>query len=311
MAASGTLELGTVLVTGGTGTFGRAFVRRVLDEGLVERIIIYSRDEYKQQDMRAEFGNDARLRFYLGDVRDVEQLERALQGVDTVIHSASLKQIQRSALDILEFVATNVFGTANVVKACHRAGVEKMCFLSTDKAVEAMVPYGVTKALAEWLAIAGNVYGDARICAVRYGNVVGSRGSVLETWRRQHEAGEPLSITDFRMTRFWLSIGEAVDLVLYALRNTGGGEVFIPKITECGLVTDFALRYFPGATFVETGKRSYEKVHEVLVAREEVDRLVDAGYCYVLLPLHVRWQPGPFGAPLPRVNEDFEYRSDK
>lgn len=302
--------LGTVLVTGGTGTFGRAFARRVLDDELATRVIVYSRDELKQAQMEAEF-SDARLRFYLGDVRDRDQLRRAFRGVDTVVHAAALKRVDRSALDMMEFIKTNVLGTMNVIEAAHDRDVKRVVVLSTDKAVESVTPYGACKAIAEWLAISGNVYGDTHICAVRYGNIVGSRGCVLDTWRRQYEAGEPLTITDDRMTRFWLRIEQAVDLVLLALERTGGGEIFIPKGVDRGRVVSLARRYFPDAEFVETGKRSYEKINEVLVAVEEADRLVECDDCYVLEPMHVRWEPGPFGATSGSpVGKDFQYRSN-
>ncbi len=303
--------LGTVLVTGGTGTFGRAFARKVLDDNLVERLIVYSRDEAKQSRMKAELANDPRLRRFIGDVRDRERLEVAFQGADTIVHSAALKQVDRSALDIVEFVKTNVYGTQNVIMAAHAAGVSQVLVLSTDKAVASATPYGATKSCAEWLAVAGNVYGNARIAALRYGNVIGSRGSVLETWRRQYEAGEPLTITDERMTRFWIPIEDAVDFALLTLDRMRGGEIFIPKDLDRSKVVDLARLHFPDATFEMTGKRSYEKLHEALVAPEEVDRCVDCGDVLVLLPEHVRWEPGPYGleegVPVP---EDFEYRSD-
>lgn len=305
------VDLGICLVTGGTGTFGHAFAKRVLDGLLATRVVVYSRDEYKQAQMRAEFDAGERLRFILGDVRDREQMERALGSVDTVVHAAALKQVDRSATDILEFKRTIVDGTQNVITACHARRVKKLCVLSTDKAVEACTPYGACKALAEWLAISGNVYGDCRIFAVRYGNVVGSRGSVLDIWERQHTAGCPLTITDERMTRFWLPIEDAVELVLYGMAHSGGGEIFIPKVTAKGRVVDFASDHFQSASFHTMGKRSYEKVHEVLIAPEEADRCVDVGECYVLLPRHVRWQPGPFGAASGSpVGNGFEYRSD-
>jgi len=283
----------------------------VLDDELATRLIVYSRDELKQARMEAEFQSDPRLRFYLGDVRDRDQLRRAFSDVDTVVHAAALKRVDRSALDVVEFIKTNVLGTMNVIEAAHDRNVGRVVALSTDKAVESVTPYGACKAIAEWLAISGNVYGDTHICAVRYGNIVNSRGSVLETWRRQYDAGEPLAITDDRMTRFWLCIEQAADLVLLALGRMGGGEIFIPKGVDRGRVIDFARRYFPDAEFVQTGKRSYEKVNEVLVAAEEADRLVDCGDCYVLQPMHVRWEPGPFGATSGSpVGEDFQYRSD-
>lgn len=303
--------LGTVLVTGGTGTFGQAFARRVLDDNLVERLIVLSRCELKQARMEAEFANP-RLVMRLGDVRDQERLELAFQGVDCVVHAAALKQVDRSALDIMEFVKTNVYGTQNVIAAAHVAKVFKVLVLSTDKAVASSTPYGSTKAIAEWLAIGGNVYGSAKIAACRYGNVVGSRGSVVEIWDAQAREGRPLTITSRRMTRFWIPIGDAVDLALLALSRMRGGEIFIPKDLGRSLVVDFAHRHFPLETKFEiTGKRSYEKIHEVLVAPEEVDRLVDVGDCYVLEPLHVLWSPSPYGMTSGSpVGEDFTYRSN-
>ena len=310
MGAVGPTTLGTVLVTGGTGTFGQAFARRVLDDNLVKRLIIYSRDEAKQARMKASFA-DPRLVMRLGDVRDRERLELAFHGVDRVVHAAALKQVDRSALDIMEFIKTNIYGTGNVITAAHAAGVGNVLVLSTDKAVASATPYGATKASAEWLAVAGNVYGHAHIAALRYGNVVGSRGSVLEAWQRQYEAGKPLTITDERMTRFWISIEDAVDLALLALDRMRGGEIFIPKNLDRGRVVDFALRHFPDAAFSTTGKRSYEKIHEVLVACEESDRLVDVGDCYVLEPMHACWSPGPYGMTSGSpVGENFQYRSD-
>jgi len=160
------------------------------------------------------------------------------------------------------------------------------------------------------MAVAANVYGDTRSCCLRYGNVVGSRGSVLDIWRRQAEAGQPLTITDPDMTRFWLPIDDAVGLALLAIERTGGGEVFIPKDVARSRVGRFARSHFQSSEIVVTGKRSYEKMHECLIAPEEVDRCVDAGDCYVLQPLHVRWEPGPWGAEFPLVGKDFQYRSD-
>lgn len=297
----------TILITGGTGSFGNAFTRRVLDERLAERVVIYSRDEKKQQDMRARF-NDPRLRFYLGDVRDYRALRRAVQEVDAVIHASALKQVDRSALDIREFIKTNIGGTANVIEACHDRGVRKLVVLSTDKACASSTPYGATKSVSEWLAIAGNVYGVTRSCAVRYGNIIGSRGSVLELWQKQAEHGA-IRITDPQMSRFWMPLSSAVDLVLLALDRTGGGEIFIPKDVEHLSIVDLARSAFPDCRIEYTGKRSYEKIAEWLVAPEEVDRLHDCGDVYVLAPLHVRWTPGPWGTDYPLVAEDFQYTS--
>ena len=304
------------LITGGTGSFGRALTKRVLANNLTDRLVIFSRDEKKQQTMRAEF-DDPRVRFILGDVRDLAQLKLALQGIDVAFHAAALKQIDRSALDVVEFIKTNVLGTMNLIDACHANEVKRAIVLSTDKACASCTPYGATKALAEWLAISANVYGPTRISATRYGNVVGSRGSVLELWQRQYDAGELLTITQEQMTRFWMTIDDAVDLALLALARGRGGEVFIPRGIRRGRVLDFAQEHFPNAAgWRYVGKRAYEKTHEMLIAPEEADRVRDCGDVFVLLPHPslVRWEPVPYGmlpgegAP---AGADFQYRSDR
>lgn len=308
------LALGTCLVTGGTGTFGQAFARRVLDDNLVDRLVVYSRDELKQARMEAELA-DPRLRFFLGDVRDREQLRRAFRGVDTVVHAAAYKQVQRSALDILEFVGVNVGGTVNVTQAAHDCDVKKVVFLSSDKACSSATPYGATKSIGEWIAINSNVYGSARIITTRYGNVLGSRGSVIELWRRQIEEGQLPKITNPNMTRFWITIEDAVELVLLALERGRGGEVFIPKGIRRGKIVDLLHEYHSGSDYEVIGKRAYEKTAEELISAEEADRVVDCGDVYVLLPYLglVRWHPLPYGVlegegkPVPAR---FSYRSD-
>lgn len=193
-----------------------------------------------------------------------------------------------------------------MLEAARESGVAQVVVLSTDKACCSTTPYGSTKSLAEWLAIGSNVYGETRSCAVRYGNVIGSRGSVLELWKGQAERGEPLTIVDDEMTRFWMPISQAVDLVLLALDRMGGGEIFIPKHVRRSKVIEFASMKFPGVPIVVTGeKRSYEKTHEWLVAPEEADRCHDCGDVYVLTPLHVRWSPGPYGLEYPLVDRGF------
>ena len=303
-------NFGQILITGGTGTFGNAFTKRVLDEELADRVKIFSRDEKKQLDMRIAFNDDPRLRFYLGDVRGRLSLRRAMQGVDVIVHAAALKQVDRSALDLFEFIDTDVIGTRNVLESAHDAGVKKALILSTDKAVSSSTPYGSCKSLAEWQAVSGNIFGSCRSSAARWGNVLGSRGSVLELWAKQLRDHGVVRITDPAMTRFWLAIDEAVDLVLLALERMGGGEIFIPKGVKRMRTVDLLHEHFPDAPIEIVGKRSYEKVHELLVASEEVDRLRDCGDVYVLQPLHVRWEPGPYGADFPAVLADFQYRSD-
>ncbi len=301
----------SILITGGTGSFGHAFVSRALSENLYDRVAVLSRDEKKQQEMAAEFEHDERLRFYLGNVRNKDRLIRAFRDVHTVVHAAALKQVTRSGEAFDEFMTTNYFGSKNVVGACHEAGVKKCVFLGTDKSVSSSTPYGTSKQAAEWLFVAANAWGPCKFACTRYGNVLRSRGSVLETWQRQAEAGEPLTVTDPGMTRFWMEIGESVDLVLLALDRMNGGEIFVPYNLARGRIDELLRRFHPDAYVTTIGKRSYEKTHERLIAKEEVDRVRDCGDVYVVLPMHVRWEPRPYGEAYQAVAADFEYRSDK
>jgi UDP-N-acetylglucosamine 4,6-dehydratase len=297
-----------ILVTGGTGTFGHAFVRRVLDDGLFEQVVVYSRDEQKQSVMKSEF-DDPRLRFFLGDIRDRDRLVRAFQGVDVVVNAASLKQVDRSGEAIDEFVKTIVNGTLNVVEACHIAGVSKCLGLGTDKEVESTTPYGSCKSVASWILINASAWGPTRCAEVRYGNIVGSRGSVTNVWAEQFEGNGRLRLTDPTMTRFWLCIEDAVDLVLLALDRMRGGEIFIPKNLQHSTIHYLLMQHYPDADYDIVGKRSYEKQHERLVATEEIDRLRAASDVYVLLPHSWNWVPGPYGTDLPPVPVGFEYTS--
>ena len=299
-----------ILITGGTGTFGQAFTQYALTHNLYNRIVILSRDEKKQQDMRNRF-NDSRLRFLLGDVRDCERLTRAAQGIDIIIHAAALKQIQRSGQETDEFHATNVIGSHNVIKAAILARVPKTVFLSSDKACAPSTPYGASKAMMEWFAVAANAWGNSRFSCVRYGNVLDSRGSVLELWCNRVQQGKPLLITDPNMTRFWMSIQDAVDLVLLAIDRMQGGEIFIPKGVERSSITALAEKYHSDWPADIVGKRSYEKQNEILVSPDEIDRLRDCGDVYALLPEHIRWEPRPYGEDMPKVPVGFEYRSDR
>lgn len=299
-----------ILITGGTGTFGNAFTQYALAHNLYKRIIILSRDEDKQQTMRNRF-SDERLRFFLGDVRDQACLFRAFDGVDAIIHAAALKHVDRSGESFDQFHATNTIGSSNVINAAILAGVSKAVFLSSDKACEPSTPYGTTKRAMEWFAVGGNAWGHSRFCCTRYGNVLDSRGSVLGLWQARVDAGLPLQITDPSMTRFWMTIQDAVDLALLALKRMRGGEIFIPKNVNRSSVGELALKHHPGWPVKITGKRSYEKQHELLVSGEEMDRLRDCGDVYVLLPEHVRWEPRPYGESAPGVGAGFEYGSDK
>jgi len=294
-----------ILVTGGTGSFGRAFVRRMLREHADCTIRIYSRDELKQYEMAREFGHDPRLRFFIGDVRDRERLARAFWDVDWVVHAAALKHVHLCEYNPAEAVKTNVLGSQNVIDAAIDAGVAKVVALSTDKAVNPVNLYGASKLCAEKLFVHGSAYSGSRqtrFACVRYGNVVGSRGSVIPLWLEQAPTGV-LTLTDARMTRFWISLGQAVDLVLQVLREMRGGEIFVPKIPSMRMV-DLARAIAPEAMLKEVGVRPGEKLHEVLLTPEEAPRTREFPTHFVVS----RHTPRPEGRPLP---DEFCYRSDQ
>lgn len=274
-----------VLVTGGTGSFGQAFVRRLLASGADCTVRVYSRDELKQYEMARAFGNDPRLRFFVGDVRDRHRLERAMHDTDLVVHAAALKHVPICEFNPAEAVKTNIQGSQNVIDAAIDAGVQRTIALSTDKAVNPVNLYGATKLCAEKLFVHGNVYAgsrDIRFACVRYGNVMGSRGSVIPLFRKQAASGR-LTITDARMTRFWLSLEQAVDVVLHAMSEMRGGEVFVPKIPSMRVV-DLAKAIAPTAQIDIVGRRPGEKLHEVLLTAEESRCAEDRGRHFVVLP---------------------------
>jgi len=262
-----------ILLTGGTGSFGHAFVRRVLASRRRCTVRIYSRDELKQYEMARLFGNDPRLRFFIGDVRDAQRLHRAMHGVDLVVHAAALKHVPICEFNPAEAVKTNVMGAQNIVDSAIDAGVRRVLALSTDKAVNPVNLYGATKLCAEKLFVHGNVYSGprrTRFACVRYGNVVGSRGSVIPLFRRQAANGV-VTVTDRRMTRFWLSLSQAVDVVFRTVTEMKGGEIFVPKIPSMRIV-DLARAVAPDAEIEEIGMRPGEKLHEVLLTSEEAAR---------------------------------------
>lgn len=259
-----------ILLTGGTGSFGQAFVAKRLARDSRCTIRIFSRDELKQYEMARTFGNDPRLRFFIGDVRDAQRLQRAMYGVDLVIHAAALKHVPICEFNPAEAVKTNIEGAQNVVDCAIDAGVARCVALSTDKAANPVNLYGATKLCAEKLFVHGNVYSGprrSRFACVRYGNVMGSRGSVIPLFRKQAETGV-VTVTDRRMTRFWLSLGQAVDFVELALREMRGGEIFVPKIPSMRVV-DLAHAIAPNAETQEMGIRPGEKLHELLLTSEE------------------------------------------
>ncbi len=303
------MPLDTVLVTGGTGTFGRAFVRHLLDHHHPKAIRVLSRDEAKQAEMRAEY-DDPRLRFLVGDVRDTDRMMDACRGVDTVVHAAALKRVDTAEWDPIEAVRTNIEGTISVARACTERGIAKAVFLSTDKASEPNTLYGGTKFVAERLWLASNVYSagtPTRFSATRYGNVIGSTGSVVPLWRAQSATGT-LTVTDPAMSRFMMRPSDAVKLVMIALTHMRGGEVFVPKI-GAATVASLAQAVAPGCTFRITGIRAGEKMHESLIGTDEARCAHDVGSCYVIEPSAVTWaERSPLTAPL--VPAGWTYRSD-
>ncbi|MFZ0035302.1 MAG: UDP-N-acetylglucosamine 4,6-dehydratase (inverting) [Sedimentisphaerales bacterium] len=277
----------TILITGGTGSFGHAFVKKVLADYKLRRVIIYSRDEYKQYMMRKKFSeHEEQLRFFLGDIRDKSRLLRAFEGVDYVIHAAALKQVPALEYNPTEAVNTNVMGADNIVDAAIDAGVKKVVALSTDKAVSPINLYGATKLVAEKIFIAANAYGGGKVkfSAVRYGNVMGSRGSVIPLFVSLKNNGiKEFPITDERMTRFWITLEQGADLVLKAFEEAEGGEIFIPKIPSMK-ITDLAKAIEPKCTFKYTGIRPGEKLHESLISYDEARNVKIFNGLYVIVP---------------------------
>ena len=296
-----------VLVTGGTGSFGRKFVEVALAEGSPQKVIVFSRDELKQFEM-AQRVPDPRMRFHLGDVRDRERLARSFQGVDIVIHAAALKQIPAAEYNPFEAIKTNVLGAENVISAALDAGVQRVIALSTDKAASPINLYGATKLCSDKLFIAGNAYAGGkhtRLSVVRYGNVVGSRGSVIPFFKEKRKEGK-IPITDARMTRFWITLEQGVRFVIACLDRMHGGELFVPKIPSMRLV-DLAEAIAPGCKLETVGIRPGEKLHELMIGEDDARRGVDDGDHFTLLPEFPWWNGGSPGTPLP---EGFSYRSD-
>lgn len=299
----------SVLVTGGTGSFGKRFVHTLLDKSKVSRLTVFSRDELKQSEMAASI-KDARLRFFLGDIRDAKRLQRALYGVDYVVHAAALKQVPTLEYNPFEAVLTNIIGAQYIIDACIDQGVKRVVALSTDKACNPINLYGATKLCMEKLFVAGNSYVGSRptrFGVVRYGNVIGSRGSVVPLFKEKMKDGV-LPITDERMTRFWISLDQGVAIVLDALRTMRGGEIFVPKIPSMK-ITDLAKAMAPSAKVTTVGIRPGEKLHEVLLTEEESARASDCGTHLVVRPSFPWWDSSttPAGRPLPN---GFRYSSD-
>ncbi len=303
----------TILVTGGTGSFGHHFVDYVLRHYKPKKIIIYSRDEYKQFMMNNLYKEyDDVLRFFIGDVRDEDRLKRAMNGADYVIHAAALKQVPACEYNPIEAVKTNVSGAVSVINASLDAGVRKVVALSTDKAVSPINLYGGTKLVSDKLFIAGNAYAGGtgtKFSVVRYGNVAGSRGSVIPYFQNLIAAGQKcLPITDYRMTRFWISLEQGVELVIQALEESRGGETFISKIPSFK-ITDLAKAMLPDCETVQAGIREGEKLHEVMIHAADSPRTYEYEKNYVIFPNYNWWHADMLIPGGKLADADFEYSS--
>ena len=282
----------SILITGGTGSLGKALIANLLQNSDASRIVIFSRDELKQHELKNFFNNDSRLRWFLGDIRDLPRLERAFHGVDFVIHAAALKQVDTGEYNPMEFIKTNVLGSQNVIEAAINCGVRKVVALSTDKASSPINLYGATKLTADKLFIAANNYSHSygtTYSVVRYGNVMGSRGSVIPFFKKLADEGKPIPITDLSMTRFWISIEDAVEFVLESLAIAQGGELYVPKIPSIK-ITDLARAIAPDSELVEVGIRPGEKLHEEMISAEDSRRTIKVSdHRYLVLPVVAEW----------------------
>lgn len=304
------LDGASVLITGGTGSLGKSLVEYFLKETKVRRIVIFSRDELKQQQFRDYLQNDERLRWFIGDIRDLERLKRAFHGVDYVIHAAALKQVDTGEYNPMEFIKTNVLGSQNVIDASIDAGVKRVVALSTDKASSPINLYGATKLTADKLFVAANNYSFSYgtiFSVVRYGNVMGSRGSVIPFFLKVAAQGKPLPITDLRMTRFWISIESAVKFVIESLEIMTGGELYVPKIPSMRII-DLANAVAPGTRLEEIGMKPGEKLHEEMISADDSRRTVMLKNRYVVTPVVAEWgYKTPKGSAM---SEGEAYRSD-
>lgn len=303
----------TILVTGGTGSFGRKFTEIALQDYQPKKLIVFSRDELKQYEMSQMYPvtKGSPVRYFIGDVRDRERLHRAMHGVDMVVHAAALKQVPACEYNPIEAVKTNVIGTQNVIDAAIDCGIKQVMAISTDKAVNPVNLYGATKLCAEKLFVQGNAYsgrGGTRFSCSRYGNVVGSRGSVVPLFMRQREDGK-ITVTDERMTRFCITLEQGVRFVIGCVAKMQGGEVFVPKLPSMR-IKDLAEAVAPGCVIDLVGIRSGEKLHEVLISRDESRYALELEDMFVIQPAHPWWQSPNWseGETLP---DGFEYASDK
>lgn len=306
----------TILITGGTGSFGKKFLEMILDRYDPHRIIIYSRDEYKQSVMKAEYSKKydmSKVRFFIGDVRDKDRLYRAFDHVDYVIHAAAMKQVPTCEYNPFEAIKTNIHGAQNVIDAAIDRGVKKVVALSTDKAVNPINLYGGTKLVSDKLFITANAYSkisETKFSVVRYGNVAGSRGSIIPIFKNIIDnGGNELPITDMRMTRFWITLEQGVELVFKALAESEGGETYISKIPSFH-ISDLAEAMLPGCKIKEIGIREGEKLHEVMVTKDDCRSTYEFDKHYIIYP-HFEWwdesRNDRSGGKL--VEDGFEYSS--
>jgi len=300
-----------VMVTGGTGSFGRKFAEVMLSDYGPEKLIVFSRDELKQHEMREAGFTDPRLRYFIGDVRDLLRLRRAMEGVQVVVHAAALKQVPACEYNPIEAIMTNIMGARNVVEAALDTGVKQVMAISTDKAVNPINLYGATKLAAEKLLIQSNAYAggrETRFSCVRYGNVVGSRGSVVPVFLRQRGNGR-VTVTDERMTRFWLSIDQGVRFTIQCIELMQGGEVFVPKIPSMRIV-DVAAAVAPGCEIEFIGIRPGEKLHENLLSEDEGRHAVELDEMYVVQPGGALWFGHSWEGKGKSLPEGFRYGSE-
>ena len=307
----------TILITGGTGSFGKKFLEKIFLQYNPQKVIIYSRDEYKQSVMKMEYSEKVdmkRVRFFIGDVRDKDRLHRAFEGVDYVIHAAAMKQVPTCEYNPMEAIKTNIHGAQNVIDAALDCGVKKVVALSTDKAVNPINLYGGTKLVSDKLFIAANAYIGNNyktiFSVVRYGNVAGSRGSVIPIWKKLIAEGkDTLGVTDLRMTRFWITLEQGVELVFKALQESKGGETYISKIPSFH-IGDLAQAMLPGCKIDEFGIREGEKLHEVMVTRDDSLMTYEYDRHFIIYP-HFEWWDfeDKFTPGGVKVAEGFEYNS--
>ena len=304
------LDGSSVLITGGTGSLGRFLVEYLLKQTKVRRIAIFSRDEVKQQNMRIQLKDDSRLRWFLGDIRDLDRLKLAFYGVDFVVHTAALKQVDTGEYNPMEFIKTNILGSQNVIDASIYTGVKRVVALSTDKASSPINLYGATKLTADKLFVAANSYSFTQgsiFCVVRYGNVAGSRGSVIPFFQELAAQNSPIPITDLRMTRFWITVEAAIKFIINSFEIMTGGELYVPKIPSMRIV-DLARAVSPTSDLIEIGIRPGEKLHEEMISADDSRRTIILEDRYVVMPVASEWgYKPPKGI---KMLEGKAYRSD-